>query len=132
VCIGTGLFLQSKIQARFAFSPYYKQSFVILRQNRAAVDMLGEPIKEGSVDLRDNYNFTNETIARLKVPVKGKHNRGQLFLWASRPAQCEPWDVDRLELGLKTEPDRHLLLFARIPSQTGEELDKNVTLCMQR
>jgi hypothetical protein len=84
------------------------------------VSLLGEPIKAGNVDLGNNTsNFWNSTRAQLEIPVKGPQNKGTLFFWAEKVDPQQKWNVYRMELGLKNDPSRRLLIKNDPPSTTS-------------
>uniref|UniRef100_A0A023FN96 Putative cytochrome oxidase complex assembly protein 1 n=1 Tax=Amblyomma cajennense TaxID=34607 RepID=A0A023FN96_AMBCJ len=92
---------------------YYKNAMTTLRGNSAAMKLLGEPIKELRIDIGDSASTsTRPHRARMKVPIKGSKQRGELYLWAERHALDVPWELLRLELGLEQHKDKRLLVYA--------------------
>lgn len=60
------------------------------------------------------------------MPVTGTKKSGTLYLWASRTPEVG-WSVDRLELGLKDDPGRRVLLKAMpAVSEAGAMVAKEV------
>lgn len=109
--IGSAYYFKNRIQDGLRSSEYYKESLRILREHRGIAHLMGEPIREGKLDLGDNENnFCTGTEAQFQVPVKGTKKTGILYLWASRSEAGEKWNVDRLELGFKEEPGRRILI----------------------
>ncbi|KAK7077067.1 hypothetical protein SK128_027355 [Halocaridina rubra] len=110
--VGSGLYFKFRIQDGLKQNEYYKESLNILRSHRGIAHLLGEPIKDGNLNLGDNANnFSTATKAQFQVPVKGPQKAGTLYLWASRPDTSVKWNVDRLELGFKEEPNRRILIL---------------------
>ncbi|XP_077499238.1 uncharacterized protein LOC144111398 [Amblyomma americanum] len=92
---------------------YYKKAMKTLRGNSAAMQLLGEPVKELRIDIGDSASTsTRPHRARMKVPVKGSKQRGEVYLWAERHALDVPWELLRLELGLEQHKDKRLLVYA--------------------
>ncbi|XP_042231389.1 uncharacterized protein LOC121872601 isoform X2 [Homarus americanus] len=111
IVIGSAFYFKSCIQDGIKQSGYYKESLSILRSHRGIAHLMGEPIKDGRVDLADNVNnFCTGKEAQFQVPVKGTKQSGTLYLWASRIEYDRNWNVDRLELGLENDPGRRVLL----------------------
>uniref|UniRef100_T1JLP3 Cytochrome c oxidase assembly factor 1 homolog n=1 Tax=Strigamia maritima TaxID=126957 RepID=T1JLP3_STRMM len=106
-----GYYFNRKIQSGIWNSEYYKSSMKLLRQHNGVRKLLGEPIKDGNMDLGDNYNLVDGLNARLKVPVRGPKQKGELFVFASRTQHSDSYVVDRLELQLDTDDTRRLLVF---------------------
>lgn len=63
-----------------------------------------------SFDLSDGQkNFCDGQTARFEVNVKGPKDRGVMCFWADRTDETG-WLVKRVELELKSQPDRRLLV----------------------
>lgn len=76
-----------------------------------AVRMLGEPITEHGFDVGDNEkNFVERQKARLQVSVKGPKDKAYMFFWAEKPDEQGQWLIRRMELALKSAPDKLLLI----------------------
>lgn len=74
------------------------------------VKYLGEPIKEVGFDLADpEHNFCDGTKAQFEVRVRGPKDKGRMYFWAER-ADSEGWIVKRLEVELKSVPDKRLIV----------------------
>jgi cytochrome c oxidase assembly factor 1 len=107
----TGMLVHWKLQARLKDSEFHKEAMKILRNHRPSVSLLGEPIKSGNVDIGNTTtNVCDATHAQLEIPVKGPKNKGTLFFWAERVDPEQKWNVYRMELGLKNDPNRRLLV----------------------
>lgn len=120
VVASTGMLVHWKIQERLKGSEFHKEAMKILRKHQPSVSLLGEPIKAGNVDLGNNTaNFCNSTHAQLEIPVKGPKNKGTLFFWAEKVDPQQNWNVYRMELGLKNDPSRRLLIKNDPPSSTS-------------
>ncbi|KDR23431.1 hypothetical protein L798_05793 [Zootermopsis nevadensis] len=122
VVASTGVLLHLKLQSRVKDSEFHKEAMKILRNHRPSVSLLGEPIKSGNVDLGNTTaNVCDATHAQLEVPVKGPKNKGTLFFCAKRVDPEQKWNVYRMELGLKNDPNRRLL----IKNDPPETIKKN-------
>lgn len=117
----TGLLVHWKFQERLKNAEFHKEAMKILRNHRPSVSLLGEPIKPGNVDLGNSTaNFCDSTRAQLEVPVRGPKNKGTLFFWAERVDPQQKWNVYRMELGLKNDPSRRLLIKNGSPTTTKD------------
>ncbi|KAK4298652.1 hypothetical protein Pmani_029020 [Petrolisthes manimaculis] len=124
--LGSSFYFKSRIVSGIKQTPYYQESLKELRSHRGIVHLLGEPIIDGSINIGDNtINFSTDTYAQFQVPVAGTKQSGTLYLWASRTLE-EGWRVDRLELGLKDDPGRRVLLKATPMSEAGVQVAKEV------
>lgn len=111
VVLSSGFYFKFRIQNNIKQSEYFKESLKIVRSNRGVAHLMGEPIRDGTLDLGDSANnFCTGKEAQFQVPVKGPKLDGTLYLFASRPDYGQQWNVDRLELGLKDDPSRRILL----------------------
>lgn len=70
--------------------------------------MLGEPITEHGFDVTKKDNIVTKDKARLMVSVKGPKDKAYCFFWAVKPD--EQWLIKRMELALKSTPDKLLLI----------------------
>lgn len=122
VAISSGFYVNRKVQERIRSSDYYREAMKITRQHRGAISLLGEPIKAGNVDLGNTeINFCDGYKAQFQVPVKGPNSKGTIFFWARREDVSKAWDVFRLELELKDDKNRRLLIKKEaILSKPGE------------
>lgn len=71
--------------------------------------LLGDPIQEVGFDI-GNPNVFLSKEAHCEVKVRGPKNRGQMFFWASRPDDNSPWNIDIIELEVKGEEGKRLLV----------------------
>ncbi|XP_045106764.1 uncharacterized protein LOC123501812 isoform X2 [Portunus trituberculatus] len=111
IVIGSAHYFRGRIQDGIKQTEYYQESLRILRENRGVAYLMGEPIRDGRLDLGDNVNnFCTEKEAQFQVPLKGTKQAGILYLWASRSAGLQPWSVDRLELSVEDQPGKRILL----------------------
>jgi cytochrome c oxidase assembly factor 1 len=124
----TGMLVHWKLQERVKGSEFHKEGMKILRKHQPSLSLLGEPIKAGNIDLGDNAaNCCNSAHAQLQIPVKGPKNKGTLFLWAEKVDPQEKWNVYRLELGLKNDLSRRLLIKNDSPSNNNNNNNNNNT-----
>ncbi|CAG0886353.1 unnamed protein product [Darwinula stevensoni] len=108
--IATGLYLERRIQLKFSNEEYFRKSMKMLRESVSANIVMDQPIWSGRVNLRDEFNYANGLKAKIAIPVKGPKDRGTLYVWAERPDYKDEWTITRLELGLKSEPEKRLLI----------------------
>lgn len=107
-----GLLTRSKFNDRISETEYYKEALTTIRTHKGAVHILGEPIKTGTIDVGNvEKNYTNDLSAKYEVPVIGSKERGTMHFWAKRKSVDDKWFVNRIELGLKNEPNRRLLVI---------------------
>lgn len=104
------MFMRDNILTKIRTEEYYKEAMRNLRAHPGAVQLLGEPIKELGFDLEDKENETDGKYAFFKVRVKGPNDRGTMYFWADRPEFGAKWNVNRIELELKDQPDRRLVV----------------------
>lgn len=87
-------FMQRKSRA----SPYYLKAVEILRAHPKAIEMLGEPMKVGVLNLRDpSANVIEETACDITIPVRGPKGRA-LLLAEGVKSPGSPWEITRLDL----------------------------------
>jgi cytochrome c oxidase assembly factor 1 len=121
VVVSTGLLAHWKVQKRLKDSEFHKEAMKILRNHPPSVSLLGEPIKSGNVDVGNtSANVCDATHAQLEVPVKGPRNKGTLFLRAERVNPEQKWNVYRMELGLKKDPNRRFVIKNDSPETTSD------------
>ncbi|KAJ8947886.1 hypothetical protein NQ318_010032 [Aromia moschata] len=102
-----GLLFKAKIQANVKATVYYKEAIESLRKHQEAVRLLGQPIKEGSIDIgNENRNYTKENVARYEVPVRGPKQKGIVYFLAERKGFEDNWIVTRIELELENSKKR--------------------------
>ncbi|XP_064113958.1 uncharacterized protein LOC135220601 [Macrobrachium nipponense] len=66
--IGSAYYFKNRIQDGLRSSEYYKESLRILREHRGIAHLMGEPIREGKLDLGDNENnFCTGTVAQFQT-----------------------------------------------------------------
>lgn len=107
--VSMGLAARFKINENIKKAEYYKDALKTVRTNKGAVYLLGEPMKDGRVDIGNSEkNFTKDDKAQYEVPVKGPKQKGMIYFWAAK--QDTEWVVTRIELGLQNEPNRRLLI----------------------
>ncbi|RZC41230.1 Coa1 domain containing protein [Asbolus verrucosus] len=110
VTVSMGMALRYKLSNNVKQTEYYKEALRTVRSNRGVVHLLGEPIKDGTIDVSDQEkNFTRQNTAQYEVPVRGPKQKGTVYFWAIKQ-NSDHWTVNRIELGLKNEPNRRLLI----------------------
>ncbi|KAJ9584295.1 hypothetical protein L9F63_021364 [Diploptera punctata] len=111
IVASTGFYLHWKLQDNVKNEEFHREAMKILRNHSPSVMLLGEPIKAGNVDLGNrSINFCDGTNAKLEVPVSGPKNKGILYFWAVKDDIQQKWNVHRMELGLKNDPHKRLLV----------------------
>ncbi|KAJ8930976.1 hypothetical protein NQ314_016173 [Rhamnusium bicolor] len=106
-----GLLLEGKIQNNIKATEYYKDALRTLRSHKGAVYLLGEPIKDKGIDIRnENKNYTKQNIASYEVPIVGSKQKGILYFSAERENCDSSWIVNRIELELANDSTRRLLI----------------------
>lgn len=107
-----GFWFKNYLANKMSDLEYYKSAMTTLRGNSAAMRLLGEPIRERRIDIGDmEGTSTRAHRARMKVPIEGSKQRGELYLWAERHALDVPWELLRLELALEKYADKRLLVY---------------------
>lgn len=55
-------------------------------------------------------NYVDKKRAQLQISVKGPKDKGYLFFWAERPDEQEQWLIKRMELAVKSAPNKLYLI----------------------
>lgn len=55
-------------------------------------------------------NKADKLSAYFEIKVRGSKEMGTLFLWADRPNETDPWNVPRLELQIRDDDQKRLLI----------------------
>ncbi|XP_017781572.1 PREDICTED: uncharacterized protein LOC108566274 [Nicrophorus vespilloides] len=106
-----GFAYRSKINSNIAKTDYYKEAMKTVRSHKGAIHLLGEPIKDCNIDVTDSTkNVTRNLSAQYAVPVKGAKEYGTVYFWANRQTSDDKWSVNRIELELKKDNTRRLLI----------------------
>lgn len=109
--ISAGLFVTWEIQARLQKTEYFREALKILRVHPGAVNLLGEPIKTGQINLGDtSKNFCDGYKAQFEVPVKGPQSKGTMYFWAERENPQVNWDVYKVLLDIDGVKDKRLVI----------------------
>jgi hypothetical protein len=109
---GSSLFLIKKNRNQVRKEPYYVNAFKTLKQNRAAIELIGEPIYQKSIDFDDTENNCFQTLStRLKVPFQGLKKSGHLFIWADREDVNNEWILRRLEIIFSDIEDKKVIVY---------------------
>lgn len=109
--IGMGLLYETKVSQNIKNTSFCKEALKRLRSHSGAVHLLGEPIKDGKIRLGTGaVNFVTDSTAQYQIPVKGPKEKGILYLWANRENIESEWIVERVELGLKKDPSKRLII----------------------
>lgn len=106
-----GMAYQWKLNENIRNTDFYKEALQTLRSHKPALQLLGEPIKAGSINVEDvEKNYAREREARYEVPVKGPKEKGMMYLWARKEGDSDQWVVKRIELQLKKDASRRLVV----------------------
>lgn len=106
-----GFLARNKIQQNIRDTSFCKDGFKLVRAHPAAVNLLGEPIKVGSINIDDKEkNFCENNKAQYEISLKGSKQKGILYLWAERESDNSQWNVTRLELEAKNIPGKRLVI----------------------
>lgn len=104
-----GLLYKFKVTENVKQSEQYREALKLLRSNKAAVNLLGEPIKDLNVEVGDTTrNYTKDNKSRYEVPLRGSKERGRLYFWAEK--ESDKWIVKRMELEVGKDDSKRLLL----------------------
>jgi len=96
----TGLTLHSRVQSNFKNEVWVQNSLTLLKQHKAAVHLLGKPVKDFNLNLGDKeHNHTTNVESVFKIPVKGSKGHGYYFIRAE-PGPEGKWEGVRCELQL--------------------------------
>ncbi|KAH8233917.1 hypothetical protein KR032_003879 [Drosophila birchii] len=102
-------YMRWRLEDQVRSTEYYQMAIQQLRQHSGAVDLLGEPIKDGGFSLSNEKNRCDEDKAQLQVAVQGSKDKGTVYFWATN-SQKKGWLIDRLELETKQHPNTRYLL----------------------
>lgn len=125
------LFLKWYSDRRIRKSEYYVKATSHFLAYQPVVDLLGEPIYFGNINLGDKRNFSTETEAEYMIPVHGSKNRGVLYTRAARfldidadvtsspdtsdsqfsRSSSSPWKIESIHVSLDNRPGERV----RIP-----------------
>ncbi|KAL1513117.1 hypothetical protein ABEB36_002579 [Hypothenemus hampei] len=106
-----GVLARGKIENNVKTAPFYKEAMKTLRGHAAAVYLLGEPIKDGKIDVGNNKkNFIDGNAAQFVVPLRGAKQRGIAYIYASKEDNDEQWSLSRIELEVNDRPDQRLVI----------------------
>lgn len=106
-----GMAYKWKINENIRKTDFYCDALKTLRSHKPAVHLLGEPIKDGSIEVEnEEKNYTRLQEAKYEVPVKGPKEKGTLHFWAEKNSESGKWDVKRIELQLKSDASRRLII----------------------
>lgn len=106
-----GLLWRYKVNENICKTEYYRDAMKTLRAHKGAIYLLGEPIKDYLLDISDKEsNYTTAENAHYQVPVKGPKDKGKLYFWAKKNINDDMWTVNRIELELKSDKSKRLLV----------------------
>lgn len=106
-----GLMTRHKISNNVKETEFYKDALANLRGHKGAVSLLGEPIKDLTINVGDlTNNFTKDNLAQYQVPIYGQKKSGTLYFWAEKHQPQDKWIVSKIELEFKDDPYKRLLI----------------------
>lgn len=109
--VGMGMAFRWKVNENVCNTEHYSEAFKIVRGHQGAVHVLGEPIKDYLFDVANTEkNYTNDLSAHYEVPVGGSKTRGTVHFWADRKETSDSWNVNRIELELRDDATKRLLI----------------------
>ncbi|XP_059152058.1 cytochrome c oxidase assembly factor 1 homolog [Physella acuta] len=107
VVLGSAIWVENRINNNFRAQDYYRNAVTLLHKYEPAGQMLGRPIYSGKLDLSNADKFrVDGTTAKLTIPLKGANDKGTLYVLASRDKLGEPWNIDQLDLEIKSTKAR--------------------------
>ncbi|KAK4004706.1 uncharacterized protein LOC123476950 [Daphnia magna] len=111
LALGSASYFRWKIETSIKQSTYFKLAIERLLASKTAVDVLGEPVLIGSIDLGDTKrNFCDGLQARFQVSVRGPKSSGIMAFEASRNPPSQPeWRINLVEL-MDKEATRKLVI----------------------
>lgn len=106
-----GMLLRYKLNDNLSKTEYYKEAMNSLKKHSGAVKILGEPIRDCLIDIGNTEkNYTYDSSAHYEIPIKGSKENGVLYFWAKKSNVEDKWSVTRIELELKSDPNKRLLI----------------------
>ncbi|CAH0552136.1 unnamed protein product [Brassicogethes aeneus] len=106
-----GLALRFQTNNKIKESPFCKEALKEVRSHKAAVHLLGEPIKDRMIRVDERAkNYVIDNSGKYEIPLSGSKRKGVLHLWLNRNDDKSDWDIQRMELGVDNQPDKRLIL----------------------
>lgn len=106
-----GYMARGKIQDNVKSATFYKEAMKLVRAHPAAVHLLGEPIKDGRIDVGNNRkNFIEGNRAQFEVPLKGPKQKGTMYILATKEDDDKEWSVNQLELETVNNLNKRLIV----------------------
>ncbi|XP_066245994.1 uncharacterized protein [Euwallacea similis] len=94
-----GYAAQKKIESNVKTASFYKEALLLVRTHPAAVHLLGQPIKDGRINVSDeSKNYIKGNVANFVVPIRGPKQTGTVFISAMKDKEGEEWKISRVEL----------------------------------
>ena len=94
VALGVGVFFIA--MSALKSSEVYQGALKMAQSSPAAIERLGEPIKDGWI-VKGNVRFTGDRgSANIDIPVSGPKNSGTLHVWAA--TRSGEWTYEKLDL----------------------------------
>ncbi|XP_064598521.1 cytochrome c oxidase assembly factor 1 homolog [Liolophura sinensis] len=106
VALGGAWYFTQRLQNDIKQQDHYKQSVKLLRDYKPAQEAFGKPIIPLSLDLANKDIYMDEKEARLVIPLRGPKDKGTLYTWATREKPGLSWNIDQLDLELKSSGRR--------------------------
>lgn len=104
------MMMKDSMETKVRQTQYYRDAMKTLRAHDGAKHLLGEPIKDKGVNIGDSENYVDGFKAYFKVKIFGPKDSGVMYFWADRAEVKEPWILKRIELELKSQPDKRLVV----------------------
>jgi hypothetical protein len=83
---------------KYSRQSYYKESLLLLKGYKPAMDKLGEPIKAGAIRDEDEFNQIKENNVQIKLPIIGKERSADMLIYANKTEEDRNWTIKKLEL----------------------------------
>lgn len=97
---GTSIyFMKNYKRDQFYNSRVIVQAIDVARNSSELKTLLGEPIKGGKVDVKDEKNFMNETKAHFEIPLVGKRHNATMLIDVLK--EQEDWELDKVNILFK-------------------------------
>ncbi|XP_066146246.1 uncharacterized protein [Euwallacea fornicatus] len=111
-----GYAAKNKIESNVKSAPFYNEALLLVRNHPAAVHLLGQPIKDGHINVSDqSKNYIKGNIANFVVPIRGPKQTGTMFISVMKEEGGEVWRINKVELEAFNLKDKRLV----IKSQSG-------------
>lgn len=96
---GTGIYFKNEVESnQFYKSRVIVQAIDVAKQNNDLKTVLGEPIKGGKVNAKDEKNFMNDQNAHFEIPLYGKVHNAVMLVDAIKDSPDTDWELDQVHI----------------------------------